>query len=87
MCSGGPSRTQDSWVALRDADLTAAARVGGGSAKIIVDRAGYTADSGSVDRTKKLTRSDFIFASIERHRRRCENKPIIHSIRRMAPPR
>jgi hypothetical protein len=33
-----------------------AARVRGGSAKIIVDRAGYRADSGSVDRaTKKLT--------------------------------
>jgi hypothetical protein len=26
-----------------------------GRAKIIVDRAGYTADSGSVDRAKKLT--------------------------------
>ena len=49
MCSGGPSWTRDSWVALR-------ARVRGGSAKIIVDRLGYTADSGSVDRaTKKLT--------------------------------
>jgi hypothetical protein len=49
MCFGGPSWTRDSWVALR-------ARVRGGSAKIIVDRVGYTADSGSVDRaTKKLT--------------------------------
>ena len=34
-----------------------------------------------------LSRSDFIIASIERHRRGCENKPIVHSIRRMAPLR
>jgi hypothetical protein len=35
----------------------------------------------------RISRSDFIIASIERRRRRCENKPIVHSIRRMAPLR
>jgi hypothetical protein len=34
-----------------------------------------------------ISMADFIIASIERHRRRCENKPVVHSIRRMAPLR
>jgi hypothetical protein len=35
--------------------------------------------------TFSISMADFIIASIERHRRRFENKPILHSIRRMAP--
>jgi hypothetical protein len=37
------------------------------------------------DAAFSISRSDFIIASIDRHRRHCEKKPIAHSIRRMAP--